>query len=60
MGAVLLIAGGLIYLLGKLGLGPLPGDLAFRKGNVRIFIPLGTSILLSIILTILLNILLRR
>lgn len=60
MGAALLIAGGLVYLFGRLGLGPLPGDLAFRRGNVRIFVPLGTSILLSIVLTVLLNILLRR
>ena len=60
IGLVLLIAGGLFYLLGRLGIGSVPGDLSFRRGNVRIFIPIGTSILLSILLTVLLNFLFRR
>jgi hypothetical protein len=60
IGLVLLVAGGLFYLLGRLGIGSVPGDLAFRRGNVRIFIPIGTSILLSILLTLLLNFLFRR
>jgi hypothetical protein len=60
IGFVLLIAGGLFYLMGRLGIGSVPGDLSFRRGNVRIFIPLGTSIFLSIVLTLLLNFLFRR
>ena len=60
IGVVLLVAGGLFYLLGRLGLGSIPGDVAFRRGNVSVFIPIGTSILLSILLTVLLNLLIRR
>ncbi|MBW3589128.1 MAG: DUF2905 domain-containing protein [Actinobacteria bacterium] len=59
-GLVLLIAGGIFVLLGKLGVGSLPGDFSFKRGNLRIYLPLGSSILISIILTILLNLLLRR
>ncbi|MEX2457957.1 MAG: DUF2905 family protein [Actinomycetota bacterium] len=32
----------------------------FGKGNVRVYVPIGLSILLSIVLTILLNLFLRR
>jgi len=59
-GLVLLIAGGIFVLLGKLGVGSLPGDFSFKRGNLRVYLPLGSSILISIILTILLNLLLRR
>jgi len=60
VGVLLVALGGLMVLLGQLGLGALPGDISFRRGNVRIFVPIGTSILLSIVLTILLNLFLRR
>ena len=46
--------------LGALGIGRLPGDLSFGKGNVRVFVPLATSIVLSIVATIVLNLLIRR
>ncbi len=36
-------------------LGRLPGDFAFRGDRVTVYVPLATSILLSILLTILLN-----
>ena len=48
---VILMAGQRIPFLGRL-----PGDLLFRKGGVTVFIPLATSLLLSLVLTILLNI----
>jgi hypothetical protein len=49
---------GLILLAGQRipFLGRLPGDLLFRKGSATIYIPLATSLLLSLVLTILLNI----
>lgn len=59
-GAVALVAGGVFLLLGKLGVGSMPGDMQFGKGSVRFYFPLGTSIVLSIILTVLLNLFLRR
>jgi hypothetical protein len=60
VGVVALVAGGIFLLLGRLGVGSMPGDMRFGKGNVRVYFPLGTSILLSIILTVLLNLFLRR
>lgn len=59
-GIVLIFVGVVVFILGKLGLGSLPGDISFRRGNVQVFIPLGTAILLSLILTLVLNLLLRR
>ena len=32
-------------------LGRLPGDLSWSRGNVRIYFPLGTCLLLSLVLT---------
>lgn len=60
LGGVLIIVGGALWLGGGLGLGRLPGDLNFRVGNSRVFIPIVTSILLSVVLTVLLNVFLRR
>jgi hypothetical protein len=53
----LVIAGvGVVVLLGgKIGLGRLPGDIVYRKGNFTFYFPLVTSILLSILLTLLLS-----
>jgi predicted MFS family arabinose efflux permease len=49
----LVIAGiGLLVMLG-VPLGRLPGDFSYRRGNFAFYLPLGTSILLSIILTLL-------
>lgn len=49
-----------MMLFGRAGLPSLPGDLSFRRGNFRVFLPLGTSLLLSVLLTIVLNLLIRR
>jgi len=56
--AGLAIAGvGALLLLG-VPLGRLPGDLVFRRGNLTVYIPLATSLLISVALTVIL--LLRR
>jgi hypothetical protein len=54
VGLVLLVAGGLLLLLGRTGipLGKLPGDISYRGKNLSVYIPLGTSILLSIVLSL--------
>ncbi len=65
-GKMLMVSGGLLFVIGllltlgaRLGLGSLPSDISIRRGNVSVFIPLATSIILSIVLTIVLNLLLR-
>jgi len=54
LGLVLLIAGGLLLLLGRTGfpLGRLPGDISYRGKNVSVYFPLGTSILVSVLLSL--------
>jgi hypothetical protein len=60
-GAALAGAGVLIWLSGRLGLplGRLPGDLRFEAGGATCFVPLATSILLSLLLTLILNLIAR-
>ena len=61
LGVVLLVAGGVIFLLARMGvpLGRLPGDFRFQGSGYSCIIGLGTSLLLSILLTIILNIVIR-
>jgi hypothetical protein len=55
----LAIAGvGLLVMMG-VPIGRLPGDIAYRRGNTTVYIPLTTSILASVFLTLLFS-LLRR
>ena len=59
-GIVLALAGLVLVIWPNLPLGRLPGDLRFRVGGGTVFVPLATSILVSVILTLLLNLLFRR
>ncbi len=53
-GAILLVVGLLFTVSGKIGLGKLPGDIVYRRGNFSFYFPLMTSILLSIVISLLL------
>ena len=60
-GAVaLLVLGGVLFLLGRMGVDRLPGDLVLRRGNFTLYFPIGIMILLSVVGTIVLNIILCR
>jgi hypothetical protein len=61
LGVILIVLGGLLYLLVRLGvpLGRLPGDIRIERSNFSCMIALGTSIFLSILLTIVLNVIIR-
>ncbi len=61
LGAILLVLGGGLYLLGKfdIPLGRLPGDIRIERDNFTCVFPLVTSIILSILLTLGLNLLAR-
>ena len=48
----LALGGVLLWLLGKAGLGSLPGDIRLQGENWSCFIPIATSILLSLLLTL--------
>jgi hypothetical protein len=60
-GVMLVLVGGLVYLAARAGLplGRLPGDIRIGNGNFTCFVPLATTLLLSIVLTILLNLIIR-
>lgn len=60
LGALLALLGLVLVVGGALGLGRLPGDLSFGRGNLRVYVPIATSIVLSIVLTVVVNLLLRR
>lgn len=59
-GVVLVLAGLLVAVGGRLGLGRLPGDLRFGSDNVRVYVPVTTMIIVSLVLTIVVNLFLRR
>ncbi len=53
-GLVLVLAGIAFMALPRLGFGRLPGDFVYRRGNFTFYVPLMTSILLSVALTVIL------
>ncbi len=56
-GVLLVVIGGALMLFGRFHL---PGDLTFKSGNVTVYIPLATSIVLSVVATIVLNLVFRQ
>ncbi len=58
IGKMLMIAGAVVFVLGalvsgKLGpFGRLPGDILIERRNVTVYIPLATSLLLSVIVSV--------
>lgn len=54
IGAVIIVIGLLMALLGRIGLFRLPGDFEFGGRNWRVYVPLASSIILSILLTLIL------
>jgi hypothetical protein len=59
-GSGLIVIGGLVWVLGRfINLGQLPGDLSWSSGNVRVYVPIATMIIVSLVLTVLLNVVLR-
>jgi hypothetical protein len=56
-GVLLVVIGGGLTLLGRFNL---PGDFTFRSGNVTVYLPIATGIILSVVLTVVLNLLFRH
>lgn len=55
LGAALVVVGVAFVAAAHAGFPRLPGDFAFRVGNVQIFLPIASSVLVSIVLTLLLR-----
>lgn len=51
LGLALLICGLLWPYISRLGLGRLPGDIVFTRGDTTFYFPLMTSLILSIVLS---------
>jgi hypothetical protein len=60
IGLLMVLVGGGLMLLNKLGLGRLPGDFVIHRGKTTFYFPLATSLIASLVLTLILNLLLRR
>jgi hypothetical protein len=58
-GVFIIIVGLLIYSGGLSWFGRLPGDIRYESGNVRVYVPIVSMLLVSLVLTLLFN-LLRR
>lgn len=63
-GIALALVGAIVWGLGRFGavgdwVGNLPGDWSYEGENVRVYVPLGTMIVISIVLTILFNLIAR-
>ena len=53
MFGLVLVAAGLLWpFLSKLGLGRLPGDIVIERENFRLYLPLATSLLISVVLSL--------
>jgi hypothetical protein len=52
---IVLIAIGLLWpVISKLGLGRLPGDIVIARENFRLYVPIMTSLIISVVLSLLL------
>ncbi len=60
-GIGLIVLGLVVQVVTRLlpGLGQLPGDIVIERENFKLYIPLGTMILVSIVLSVLLNLIVR-
>ena len=54
LGVVLIVAGLLWPWLTRLGLGRLPGDVVIERESFRLYIPITTSLLISLLLSLIL------
>ena len=54
LGVVLVAAGLLWPWLSRLGLGRLPGDIVIERDDFRLYLPLATSLLISLVLSLIL------
>ena len=66
-GKVLLGAAAVLAILGvgaiglaRLGVDHLPGTISWKSENVRVFVPIGLMVAISVVGTIVLNVFLRR
>jgi hypothetical protein len=54
MNRLFIIAGIVLIIIGLIGtfIGKLPGDLVWKKGNMTVYFPIMTSVIISIVLSL--------
>jgi len=57
LGLLLALIGALVLLAARTGLplGRLPGDISYKGKNFSVYVPLGTSLLISVVMSVILN-----
>jgi ribose/xylose/arabinose/galactoside ABC-type transport system permease subunit len=53
LGLIILLAGIMWPILSRAGLGRLPGDIVFQRGETTFYIPLITCVIISMVLSVL-------
>lgn len=59
VGISMLVLGALLWFAGRMGLGTLPGDIRLNGVGWGCYLPIATSILISLLLTVVLNLVIR-
>jgi hypothetical protein len=52
VGVALVAIGAIVWGLGRLGFTGLPGDLAWETGNMKIYAPIVTCLVLSVVISL--------
>ena len=52
LGIAVALIGGVLLFLGKTGFKGLPGDISYQSGNLRVYFPIASCIVISIVLTL--------
>ena len=52
VGLALGALGAIVWVLGRLGFKGLPGDIAWESGNVKIYVPIVTCLVLSVVISV--------
>lgn len=60
VGLGVLVLGGILFLVAKLGLNRLPGDFVYRGRNITVYVPIGLMVLVSLVASLILHFLSRR
>jgi multisubunit Na+/H+ antiporter MnhG subunit len=60
VGLGVLVLGGILFLVAKLGLNRLPGDFVYRGRNITVYVPIGLMVLVSLVASLVLHFLSRR
>jgi len=52
VGLGLVALGAIVWILGRLGFKGLPGDIAWESGNVKVYVPIATCLVLSVVISV--------